>query len=134
MLDGATQTWQFAASLQTVRDDASASTVDEKVYVFGGVGKGDKYLDSVEEYAAGKWTLLPVRLSVARCQLAAATVDGRVYVCGGNPESRIVECFDASKRQISRVAQLPIDFADGGAASVAVSDQAWSRLFRLVSD
>ena len=130
MLDGATQTWQFAASLQTARDDASASTVDEKVYVFGGVGKDRKYLDSVEEYAAGKWTLLPVRLSVARCDLAAATVDGRGYVCGGSyPGGRIVECFDASKRQISRVAELPKDFRGAGAASVAVSDQAWSRLF-----
>ena len=131
LFDGAKLKWQFVAKLQTACYWASASTVDDKVYVFGGKENDGEFLDSVEEYAAGKWTLLPVRLSVARSTLAAATVNGRVYVCGGFPGFSVVDCFDASKMQISSVAQLPKAFKGTGAASVAVSDQAWSRLFRV---
>ena len=111
---------------------ASAATLNDKVYVFG--GSNGQNLDSIEEYdfAADKWTLLLVRLSKPRWQLAAATVHDRIYVCGGVPSSSVVESFDASEMRISCVAPLPNAVSNAAAVSVPVSDDLYKRLFEKV--
>ena len=132
LFNGATQKWKYVASLQTERAIASAATLNDKVYVFGGFDERKQDLDSVEEYdcAADKWTLLPVRLSVPRFQLAAATVNGRIYVCGGCPNGRVVESFDASEMRISCVASLPEALFGAAAVSLPVSDDLYRQLFK----
>ena len=132
LFDGATQTWKYISSLATERAWASAATLNDKVYVFGGVDDNVQDLDSVEEYdcAADKWTLLPVRLSVPRWGLAAATVSGRIYVCGGYSEGSAVESFNSSEMRISCVAPLPQALFRAGAVSVPVSDDLYRQLFK----
>ena len=136
-LDCAANKWTFAAPLLTARSLAAVASYNDKFYIFGGnYDKDYNKLDTAEEYnyEANKWTLLPIRLSKPKSQLAAACANGRIYICGGEVAFgsciNDVDCYDPDKACLTSVASLPE--ARGGAAAVglAVSSAVIEQLFK----
>ena len=140
VLESAEAKWKFVASLVTARSRAAAATLNDKVYVFGGLDKENKDLDSVEQYDAvsDKWTPLLTRLSQPRWGLAAAAVNDRfIYVCGGAfgvtaglTVVNTVDCFDAGVTQIKRCKPLPKAVDGAAALCLPVPDKLWNQLFK----
>ncbi|MCZ6678807.1 MAG: hypothetical protein O7E52_16355, partial [Candidatus Poribacteria bacterium] len=77
--------WTDKKDMMTARLRVSASTVDGKVYVFGGSQqRGGQALDIVEVYdlMENSWKR-STRLPTAIAAMTTATVDGKIYVIGG---------------------------------------------------
>jgi hypothetical protein len=121
------------ASLNTRRSYTSAATHADTVYVFGGEGSNNRYLDDVEQYdyAANKWTVLQARLSVARGYLVAVCVSGRIIIAGGynGEDQSTVECFDPIEKRISNVSALSEPRNGSAIANVHVPAGVLKRLF-----
>ena len=129
--------WSTVAPLNTARYYASAMTHADKVYVFGGEVSYRIFVEDIEQYdyAANKWTVLQVRLTVARSESAAVCVCGRIFiVCGCNGDSRnaqsAVECFDPVENRFSSVSPLSQARWGSAAASVRVSAIVLKRLYK----
>ena len=82
--DVATDAWLPIADMITARAGASASTMNEKIYVMGGCGPYASPCTTVEFYdpKAKKWAAAP-SMGTARLYFAAATLGNFVYVTGG---------------------------------------------------
>jgi N-acetylneuraminic acid mutarotase len=77
--------WVKKTDMPTVRVFSSASTVDGKVYVFGGtIGSPYAGMDAVESYDPNTdtWTEEP-KLPRAVCGPATCAIDGDIYIIGG---------------------------------------------------
>ena len=107
------------------------------VYVLGG-GVLRKDLGDVEQYdyAANKWTVLQVRLTLARNDSPAVCVSGRIFIVGGTSgknadrnAQKSVECFDPAEKRFSKVSPLSQACPRSAAASVRVSASVLKRLF-----
>jgi len=85
--DPATDTWTRKADIPRARCDFSASVVNGKIYVIGGVsgrGLNRPALATVEVYdpATDTWTRKH-DMPEATCWHSASAVDGKIYVIGG---------------------------------------------------
>ncbi|MFW9998387.1 MAG: Kelch repeat-containing protein [Candidatus Odinarchaeota archaeon] len=97
----ATDTWAQASDMPRTRMVHSASVVDGKMYIIGGVDFiGGELPSTVDVYdpATDAWTTA-ADLPTTRSGHAAGVVDGRIYVIGGfngpgTPALSIVEEFD----------------------------------------
>jgi len=112
--------------LNEYRPFAAAATVDNVVYVFGGMPARD----DVEQYdaRANTWTLLTSRMPVGRWRLAVACVNSSVYLLGGLNYNQVpiesTDCLKPDKRKYLPKAQLPVACCDLSAVSHSVSDEA----------
>jgi N-acetylneuraminic acid mutarotase len=100
--DPATDTWAQASDMPRTRVGHSASVVDGKMYIIGGVDfEGHELPSTVDVYdpATDAWTAARERLPSKRVGLTAAVVDGKIYAIGGErgpgqPPLSIVEEYD----------------------------------------
>lgn len=126
--DIVTKTWKSIAPLNTMRRRAAAATIDNDVYVFGGVGRSC-VTDNVEQYdeVADKWTALNAGLQVDRLGLAVACVNWSVYLLGGRNwldfAIESTDCFKASSERCVIKARLPVACSDNAATSLSVPDE-----------
>ncbi|MCX6113017.1 MAG: hypothetical protein NTY22_07045, partial [Proteobacteria bacterium] len=79
--------WIKKADMPTGRRAIAAVTVNDKIYVIGGIGKGANFpvLSTVEEYdpVADKWTAKTDMPRARYLQNSASVVDGKIYAIGG---------------------------------------------------
>jgi N-acetylneuraminic acid mutarotase len=101
--DFATEAWSILpAPMPQARTIISNDVVQHKgkVYVVGGVGREEGWLQRVAVYdiAAEEWSVLPVEMMVNRRVHAAAVHGNKIYVLGGMDEGyvalRSVEVYD----------------------------------------
>ncbi len=100
--DPATDTWTQASDMPRTRLIHSASVVDGKMYIIGGVDfVGGEMPTVVDVYdpATDAWTTAADRLPTTRAGLTADVVDGKIYAIGGangpgTPRLSIVEEYD----------------------------------------
>ena len=73
------------SSMQIPRHWFGATSIDEKIYVAGGINEHEKELSHVEVYdtISNKWTALP-GIDHKREGCAVATIAGKLYIFGGN--------------------------------------------------
>jgi N-acetylneuraminic acid mutarotase len=113
--------WTQMAPLTTGRSEHAAAALNDRVYVFGGLGPDKQPMASVEAYNAQKnaWEELPP-LPEARSAATAAAFNGRLYVIGGRKGEQVLErvdIYDPAGRVWTPGPKLPT--ARGGALAVA---------------
>jgi len=105
--DPAADTWTQASDMPRTRMLHSASVVDGKMYIIGGVDfEGGVHPFTVDVYnpARDAWTAARDRLPTPRGGHAAAVVDGKIYTIGGwngpgTPTLSTVEEYDLGLSQ-----------------------------------
>lgn len=80
--------WESKADMLTERDYFGAVEVDGKIYVIGGRGSDNQYLDTVDMYDTqlDKWTN-KTTLENKRAYFSVAKLGGKIYLIGGINES-----------------------------------------------
>jgi N-acetylneuraminic acid mutarotase len=106
-------TWTTKADMPTARSYLSASVVNEKIYVIGGLSNQSIALPTVEMYDPETGTWEPkADMPTARMNLSTAVVDGKIYAIGGLPGTvgsafSIVEEYDPMTDTWTQRADMP---------------------------
>jgi N-acetylneuraminic acid mutarotase len=124
--DPATNNWTRVADMPTGRRWGSASAVNNRCYVIGGLGATAGASSSVEEYNPVTDTWRKVApLPTPRSAHASATVDGKIYVIGGGARpgwrqvgTAEVGIYDPDRDVWSAGADMPVP--RGGAVAGAI--------------
>ena len=106
-------TWTTKTDMPTARSYLSASVVDGKIYVIGGLSNQSIALPTVEMYdpATNTWEQ-KTDMPTARMNLSTCVVDGKIYAMGGLPGTEglaysTVEEYDPATDTWTRKADMP---------------------------
>lgn len=93
--------WLSLSPMSTPRDGATYAVVNNKVYLFGGIGgisNERRILTSVEVYdiATNRWSYLP-SMKTAREGASVAVLDGKIYLFGGGADSDTNDHYNLSE-------------------------------------
>jgi N-acetylneuraminic acid mutarotase len=111
----AEDTWIKKADMPTATSLHSASVVDGKIYVIGGIDNlktGADYRSTVLMYdpATDTWTK-KADMPTARARLSTSVVDGKIYAIGGSPHKdadvAAVEVYDPVTDTWAKKADMP---------------------------
>lgn len=108
--DPAADAWTTKAPMPTARFSMAISTVNGKLYAFGGY-RGPAPYSAVEEYnpATNVWSL-KADMTTPRTHLASAVLDGNIYLIGGSStvgNSTAVEVYDPATDTWESRADMP---------------------------
>jgi N-acetylneuraminic acid mutarotase len=122
--DEAADRWLDRAPLPEPRGASAAGFVNGRIVVVGGVGPGNRLLDSIAIYdpASGAWAR-GAPLPTPRDHLAAAVVEGALYAVGGRPidpdrNFAQLDRYDPTTSLWTTLSPMPT--ARGGLAAVAL--------------
>ncbi len=118
--------WQRVADMPTTRELAGIAVHGEKIFVAGGITKGNTYIPTVERYdpSVHTWDSAVADLPEARFGIACTTADDNIYAMGGansagsSPTDSLF-AYDVTSNSWSSDHNLPV--AMHGASAVTVN-------------
>ncbi|XP_022777878.1 kelch-like protein 2 [Stylophora pistillata] len=111
--DTVEKTWEEIASMQIERAGPFGVATQEKIFVAGGVYRGQK-LNTCEVYSisTNEWQVFQC-LNAPRCFGSMVQLNGKLYVLGGmneNNQSELsVECFDTAEDRWVQKTTIPVE-------------------------
>ncbi|XP_078376780.1 kelch-like protein 24 [Oculina patagonica] len=116
--DSEENTWQKIAPLKEARRDAFGVSKKEKIFIAGGVGASENFLNSCEVYntLTDEWQFI-ASLTIPRILGNIVLLDETLYVMGGitkKPRKRSgefsdkVECYDHARDEWNNKATVPV--------------------------
>jgi len=100
--------WENAPFMCKKRCFASATVMDNKIFVVGGECN-NLTLQNCEVYdpTTNTWSVLRAKLCVPRSNAAIANTRRKIFVFGGTFHNGTVECYDKDKEEWTEVRQCP---------------------------
>jgi N-acetylneuraminic acid mutarotase len=126
--DPASDTWETKAPMPTPRVGLTASVVDGKIYLIGGISEDGSLLNTNEVYNPENdtWTTkAPMPTATEQC--TSAVVDNKIYVIGGGGAGDKNQMYDPQTDSWVYRASPP--FALTGAASTTSGEIAPERIY-----
>jgi N-acetylneuraminic acid mutarotase len=120
----AENTWTTKAGMPTARSYLSASVVDGKIYVIGGLSNQTISIPTVEVYdpVSNTWER-KADMPTARLGLSTSVVDGRIYAIGGLPGAGVVGAACSKVEEYDPVTDTWVEKADMPTARLTLATE-----------
>ena len=140
--DPSTDTWENRTSMPNPRSDLEATTVGNKIYLIGGLARGDPRMFIVKNYTSlnevydpstDSWTT-KTPIPNATAYYASAVVDDKIYVMGGEGRSTsgilyVNQVYDAKTDTWSLAAPVPGTILNGAVAGATTGMNASTLIY-----